>query len=83
MMKIKIIFVLGLATAIMPFAGLPGVWQDRGYVVFGLVVALLSFLIRHESKNKMREENGDESSGVFVENASTTKPTGQDSSESV
>lgn len=45
MQKHWIIFVLGIATLLMPFLGFPGGWKTALYVVFGLSIAVLMLLI--------------------------------------
>lgn len=63
-MKSKELYILalGLLTALTPFLGLPNTWKTFLYVGFGVLVAVLAFLLR-------RELNGtDLTNDVFVEN---------------
>lgn len=45
MRKYWIIFALGIATALMPFLGFSGAFKTFFFVVFGLSIAVLMFLI--------------------------------------
>ncbi len=48
MIKISTITGLGILTAIIPFSGFPKGFKDFLYIVFGLAIAVLSYLIRKE-----------------------------------
>lgn len=56
MSKDLVVIVLGLWVAAMPFLGFPGLWETAIFVVSGLAIAILMFMIRQsfahrESKN--------------------------------
>ncbi len=48
MVKISTIFALGILTALVQFTGFPKSFKDFLYVVFGIAIAILSYLIRKE-----------------------------------
>ncbi len=48
MIKISTIFAFGILIALIPFSGFPRDFKDFLYVVFGLSVTVLSYLIRKE-----------------------------------
>ncbi len=48
MVKISTIFALGVLTALVQFSGFPKSFKDFLYIVFGLAIAILSYLIRKE-----------------------------------
>ena len=54
MIKISTIFALGIFIAIIPYTGFPIEWKNILYVISGLTVAVLSFLIRKELEEVIR-----------------------------
>ncbi len=47
--KNRLILILGIFTALMPFLGFPAIWKNFFYFVFGISISTLSFLIaRHK-----------------------------------
>lgn len=46
MSKEMTLIVLGLLTAVLPFLGFPGSWRTVLFVLMGLAVAVIGFLLR-------------------------------------
>lgn len=70
MSKDIVIIVLGIWIAIVPFLGFPGLWETIIYVVSGLGVVLMTFLLRRDiilyvSRITARKRK---STDVYVEN---------------
>ena len=48
--KNRTILILGILTALMPFLGFPYPYEEGLYIVFGLIIAVLSFLIARQKR---------------------------------
>ncbi len=48
MIKISTIFVLGILVVLVQYTGFPLDWKNFLYIIFGLSITVLSFLIRKE-----------------------------------
>lgn len=60
--KNRLILILGILVALMPFLGFPTSWKNFFYFVFGLGVATLSFLMaRHKRIGKKIHHKKDKS----------------------
>ena len=51
MSKDLTIIVLGLWVAVMPFLGFPGFWEMVIFVISGLAIAAITFMLRREVGN--------------------------------
>ena len=67
------ILVLGLAVAATPFLGIPSSWKTVLFVVSGLVIAILAFLLRGNLSLTVGEKHtkGERRMDTFAENNST------------
>jgi|GEM_PF-644414 len=65
------ILILGLLTAAMPYLGFPANYEQIIFVVVGLTIAVLAFLIRGDISLFTIERSGD----TFIENKPEKKPT--------
>jgi len=50
MIKQRTIFILGLWTAILPFLGFPNSWKKVLFLITGLFIAYLAYLLYREKK---------------------------------
>lgn len=59
MSKTKILFVVGIVIALLPYSGFPYLWKNVLSTVLGLLVAFLVYILNRESKqeNTKTEEN--------------------------
>ncbi len=64
MVKISTIFALGILTAIVQYTGFPKSFKDFLYIVFGLAIAVLSYLIRRELMEVVKKMHDIEIAGV-------------------
>ena len=48
------IIVLGIVVALVPFLGFPGSWKTVIFVLVGLAIAVLAFIIRLRRMTQMR-----------------------------
>ena len=58
MSKHSTIILLSLVVAVLPFIGVPTSWKTPLYLVCGLIIAALAFVLRQELRNReahMRE----------------------------
>ncbi len=73
MVKISTIFALGILVALVPFSGFPIGWKIFLYVASGVIIAVLSILIRRELHEVLRQLHGDDmKTDTFSENAPKT-----------
>lgn len=78
MVKISSIFVLGLIVTFMPFSGFPIEWEERIYIICGLLIAGLSLLIRKELHEVLRAmHRGDIKNDTFSESSPVSKDDNQ------
>lgn len=47
----RVIFILGLWTAILPYLGFPNNWKKVFFLVTGSTIAYLAYLLYREKKN--------------------------------
>jgi len=78
MVKISTIFALGIFVAIIPFTGFPIEWKNFLYIISGLLVTILSVLIRKELEEVVRHLY---SGGVKSDTFSDSSPKQQDKIE--
>ena len=70
MVKISTIFILGIVIALAQFLGLPMSWKNLIYGISGVLIAVLSFLIRKELHEVLRQLHSDEvKTNTFSENS--------------
>ncbi len=70
MVKISTIFALGILVVFVQFTGFPKGFKDFVYIVSGLAIAILSFLIRKELHKVLRHLHSDHvSTDTFSENS--------------
>lgn len=55
MRKVRMLLILGIWLAILPYLGFPYSWKDTLVTVSGLFLMFLSYLIYLESRNKDRK----------------------------
>lgn len=67
MSKEAIVITLGLLTALAQFSGFPQIIKDYFYIVAGVAVAAIVFVIRQEHIWKEREGSGEHRANTFVE----------------
>ena len=65
MIKISTIFVLGILVALIPYSGFPSGTKTFFYVFFGVLIAILSLLIRRELHEVLRALHGEEKNDTF------------------
>ena len=68
MSKAGIITFLGFLSALLPFLGIPSVFKSILFVVFGLLIMGLGFLVREERRWLMRAIKGDHKKDAYTEN---------------
>lgn len=56
--------ILGVLVALMPFLGFPSGWKNIFYIVFGLVIAALSFLLAIHKRSTRRPGSRKEKSNT-------------------
>lgn len=66
MSKEMSVIVLGFMVALVPHLGVPGSWHRILFGIFGLMVAILGFLLRGETISRAGRKNS-----AFVESAGT------------
>jgi hypothetical protein len=66
MSKEMTVIALGVLIVITPFLGIPGSWKTFIFIIAGLVLAAVGFLLRGEA---LRRGEGQHSQGHFVENS--------------
>jgi len=59
MIKISTIFALGIFIALIPFSGFPIEWKNTLYIISGLLVTVLSVLIRRELEEVIKHSYTD------------------------
>lgn len=75
MSKETIVIVLGLLTALMPYQiGIPGQWKQYFYIIAGVVIAGIVFVIRQERVWKDREAQHEQKTNTFVESGGVRPP---------
>ena len=74
MSKEMIVIALGVLVVITPYLGIPGTWKTVIFVLAGLSLAGLGFLLRGEALSREAGHGHDH----FVENAAPTTPTPRD-----
>ncbi len=68
MSKEMTVIVLGLLVAVTPFLGIPGSWKTAVFVLAGLGMAIVGFLLRGEALARGNTHNH------FVENSGPAAP---------
>lgn len=64
MNKNKIILILAVILALMPFLGFPSSWKDFFYVITGLLIIMLSLMKKRTELKKNSSEISTEEFGV-------------------
>ncbi len=70
--KSKIIIILGLLTALMPFLGFRGATRDTIIIIFSLTIVVLGFLYLIEERRVMRKNNkmgSNQQPETFIDNS--------------
>ena len=68
--KNRIILILGILVALMPFFGFPSIYENGFYVIAGLAIAVLSFLVaRHKRVRLSRKTSKGRVTDVYAETA--------------
>jgi len=73
MIKISTIFILGILIALIPYSGFPSGTKNFSYVFFGVLIAILSLLIRRELHEVIRTLHGEEKNDTFSQSAPKEK----------
>jgi hypothetical protein len=60
MPKIKTIYILSIIIVLLPFLGLPQSVDNFFYVIFGLTILTLAYLIKRENNPPQKETNDGE-----------------------
>lgn len=63
--KNRLILILGILVALMPFSGFPAVWKNFFYIIFGLTIAVLSFLLARHKRISRRHGPKRERSNMY------------------
>ena len=66
MSRQRIILILGIWVAVLPFLGFPGSWKRILFLVCGAVIAFLAYLISKERRNN--SGGGKKDDQMFVDN---------------
>jgi len=74
MAKTKTILVLSILIALLPFLGFPQSWDNFFYVVFGLIIAGLAYLLRKNGEKTLLE-NSQEKQRSFLNNGQNPNTT--------
>jgi len=56
MRKAKILFILGIFIAVLPYLGFPYSWKEAIFTLSGLGLVYLSYMIHRESKKTENKE---------------------------
>jgi len=64
------ILILGLAVSALPFIGIPNSWKTAVFVILGLAIAILAFLLRGDLplRRKGEHSDGERKTETFSEN---------------
>ena len=73
MSKEMTVIALGILVVVTPYLGIPGLWKTVVFVLAGLSLAGVGFLLRGEALARAGHSHGH-----FVENAAPTTPTQRD-----
>lgn len=68
MSKAGLITLLGFLSAVLPFLGIPTLFKTILFVIFGLLIMGLGFLVREERRWLMRAISGDHEKDAYTEN---------------
>ncbi|KKR70313.1 MAG: hypothetical protein UX21_C0033G0002 [Microgenomates group bacterium GW2011_GWC2_45_8] len=52
MIKVRILLILGIWVAVLPYLGFPSSWKDILYTLSGLVLVYFSYVLYKNSKTK-------------------------------
>jgi hypothetical protein len=75
MSKETIVIVLGLLVALMPYQiGIPGQWKSYFYIISGVIIAGVVFVIRQERLWKEREAQSEQKTNTFMESGGVRPP---------
>jgi membrane protein implicated in regulation of membrane protease activity len=55
MRKARILLILGIWVAVLPYLGFPYTWKDILFTVSGLILMYFSYVLYQESKKKQEE----------------------------
>ncbi len=72
MRKIRLLLVLGIWVAVLPYLGFPYSWKDILFLVSGLSLVYISFILYREKKASEASDQGFEN---FAENREFNKTT--------
>lgn len=75
MSKEAIVITLGLLTALAQFSGFPQIVKDYFYIIAGVAIAAVVFIIRQEHIWKEREESPEHRANTYVEGGVRTPTT--------
>ena len=76
MQKINTILALGVLVILLPFLGFPQSWDNFFYVISGLVIVSMAYLLKVNRKQKVSpDESPEKSSFSNNEQQATTTPT--------
>lgn len=67
MSKAGLIALFGLIMAFLPFFGIPNVVKTGMFVVLGVLVAGLGFLVREERRHLLRALSGEHKTDAYTE----------------
>ena len=73
MIKISTIFVFGIIVALVPYSGFPSGTKTFFYVFSGVLIAVLSLLIRRELHEVLRVLHGEEKNDTFSQSVPKEK----------
>lgn len=75
MSKETIVIVLGILVALMPHQfGIPGEWKQYFYIVAGVIIAGIVYVIRQERIWKEREAQAEHKTNTFSESGGVRPP---------
>ncbi len=66
MAKQKIIFFLGIWVAILPFLGFPGSWKQIFFLITGLLLAYLGYMLNKQAFGAHADTQGKKA--IYTEN---------------
>ncbi len=75
MSKETIVIVLGILVALMPYQiGIPGEWKQYFYIIAGVIIAGVVYVIRQERIWKDREAQIEHKTNTFSESVGVRPP---------
>lgn len=70
MSRESLVFIIGLCVLVTPFLGIPRDWKDLVFIVIGVLLMIVGYMLRRSAfLREIENEQGERRSDAFVEHS--------------